>query len=291
MMQSCFRASNRSYAMCSSLLTVRPILIAAYCLGQTLIASAVLAQNMEQVPGFTEPYRRIQVACSETGIVATVEVHVGQRVEAGQTLAALESTEHRALLELAEHQMTAQGRLEAALAEARLHQSRLENMTGLAAQGYANQDELQRAQMESEVAEAHVQAAREDLVARALECRKIQAQLDNRTIRAPQHGVLVELLKKPGEFVSYNDPNVCVLVELDRLLATFCVPEARTATLKVGQTLRVRFGAQSQLVDGTIETISPVTDAESSTVRLQLLLENSDHQHRAGERCTLELSP
>ena len=75
------------------------------------------------------------------------------------------------------------------------------------------------------------------------------------------------------------------------MLATFCVPEERTATLKVGQTMRVRFAAQSQLVDGTIEAISPVTDAESGTVRLQLLLENSDHQHRAGERCTLELSP
>ena len=188
--------------------TVRPVLVAACCLGRTLIASAVWLRTWIRFPGFTEPYRRIQVACSETGIVATVDGQVGDRVQAGQTLATLESTEHRALLELAEHQMTAQGRLEAALAEGRLHQERLENMTGLAAQGYANQEELQRAHMESEVAEAHVRAAREDLVARALECRKIQAQLDNRTIRAPQNGVLVEILKKPGEFVSYNDPNV-----------------------------------------------------------------------------------
>ena len=99
-------------------------------------------QNIDLVPGFTEPYRRIQVACSETGIVATVDVRVGDRLQAGQTLATLESTEHRTLLELAEHQMTAQGRLEAALAEARLHQSRLDNLTGLAADGYSHQEEL-----------------------------------------------------------------------------------------------------------------------------------------------------
>ena len=109
------------------------------------VAPAVVAQNIDQVPGFTEPYRRIQVACSETGIVATVDVRVGYRLQAGQTLATLESTEHQALLELAEHQMTAQGRLEAALAEARLRQSRLDNLTGLAADGYAHQEELQRA--------------------------------------------------------------------------------------------------------------------------------------------------
>jgi RND family efflux transporter MFP subunit len=288
MMQSYFRAEKHFTALS---FTRRRILVSACCLGQLLTASAVLAQDTEQVPGFTEPYRRIQVACSETGIVATVDVRVGQRVEGGQTLATLESSEHRALLELAEHQMAAQGRLEAAMAEARLRQARLENVTELAAQGYANGEELQRAQMESEVADAHVQSAREDLVARALECRKIQAQLANRMVHAPQNGVVVEILKKPGEFVSYNDPNVCVLVELDRLLATFCVPEERAASLKVGQTLRLRFGAQPQLADGTIEVISPVTDAESSTVRLQLLLENLDGRHRAGERCTLELSP
>ena len=221
------------------------------------------------MPGFTEPYRRVQVACAETGIVANVDVRVGERVQAGQVLATLESTEHRAMLELAEHQMAAQGRLEATLAEARLHQARLVNLTELAAQGYANQEELHRARMDSEVADAHVRAAREELVSRALEVRKIQAQLDNRTIRAPQNGVLVEILKKPGEFVSYNDPNVCVLVELDRLLATFCVPQERTGTWEVGQTMHIRFGGQSPLVDSTIEVISPVTDAESGTVRVQ----------------------
>ncbi len=254
-------------------------------------APAVVAQNIDQVPGFTEPYRRIQVACSETGIVATVDVRVGDRLLAGQTLATLESTEHRALLELAEHQMTAQGRLEAALAEARLHQSRLDNLTGLAADGYAHQEELQRARMESEVAEANVRAMREDLVARALEFRKIQAQLENRTIRAPQSGVLVEILKKPGEFVSFNDPNVFVLVELDRLLATFCVPEERTAKMQVGQTMQIQFFGQLTFVEGTIEVIAPVTDPESGTVRVQLRLENVERKHRSGERCSLELSP
>ena len=270
---------------------IRPVLVAAWFLCAIHGAPAVVAQNIDQVPGFTEPYRRIQVACSETGIVATVDVRVGDRLQSGQTLATLESTEHQALLELAEHQMTAQGRLEAALAEARLRQSRLDNLTGLAADGYAHQEELQRARMESEVAEANVRTMREDLIARALEFRKIQAQLENRTIRAPQSGVLVEILKKPGEFVSFNDPNVFVLVELDRLLATFCVPEERTAKMQVGQTMQIQFAGQLTFVEGTIEVIAPVTDPESGTVRVQLRLENGDRKHRSGERCSLELSP
>jgi RND family efflux transporter MFP subunit len=245
----------------------------------------------EGIPGFTEPYRRVHVACAESGIVATVAVQIGQRVQAGDVLATLESTEQEALLELAEHQMQAQGRLEAAMAEARLRQSRLDNLSALASQGYANPDEVQRARMEAEVADAHVRAAREELVARSLEVRKIQAQLDNRTIRAPQTGVLTEILKRPGEFVSYNDPNVFVLVELDRLLATFYIPENRATVLTPGQTLAVQFGQPATPVEGTVEIISPVTDAESGTVRVQLRLENSGNAHRAGERCSVELSP
>ncbi|MCU0961564.1 MAG: efflux RND transporter periplasmic adaptor subunit [Pirellulaceae bacterium] len=243
------------------------------------------------IPGYTEPYRRVHVACAESGIVAAVAVRVGQRVQAGDVLATLESTEQQALLELAEHQTRAEGRLEATLAEARLRQSRLDNLSELASQGYANPEEVYRARMESEVADAHVRAAREERVARALEFRKIQAQLDNRTIRAPLSGVLTEILKRPGEFVSYNDPNVLVLVELDRLLATFYVPAPRAVALTPGRKLPIRFAPPAAPMEGTVEVVSPVTDAESGTVRVQLVLDNSDGGHRAGERCSLELSP
>lgn len=276
---------------------IAALLIKSLVLGSLGVASAsdrepmVAARFTSGIPGFTEPYRRVYVACAESGLVATVAVQVGQRVQAGDVLATLESTEQQALLELAEHQMRAQGRLEAALADARLRQTRLDNLSSLAGQGYANPDEVQRARMEAEVADAHVRAVREELVARALEVRKIQAQLDNRTIRAPQDGVLTEILKRPGEFVSYNDPNVFVLVELDRLLATFYIPEAQAARLAPGQQLAVRFAPQSPPLDGVVEVVSPVTDAESGTVRVQVLLSNSGREHRAGERCSLELSP
>ena len=41
--------------------------------------------------GFTEPFRKIEVAASETGTVAQLLVHEGDRVTKGQALATLDN--------------------------------------------------------------------------------------------------------------------------------------------------------------------------------------------------------
>ena len=54
--------------------------------------------------GFTEPYRTINVAADETGIVEEVFVREGQTVEADQPLSRLNSDVHEAMLAIAEHE-------------------------------------------------------------------------------------------------------------------------------------------------------------------------------------------
>jgi hypothetical protein len=41
---------------------------------------------------------------------------------------------------------------------------------------------------------------------------------------------------------------------------------------------------------GQVEFVSPVTDAESGTVRVKVLLKNTDGQYRSGVRCEIDLS-
>jgi len=263
--------------------------IGAACWLLGALHSTAAAQGLGDIEGFTEPYRKLHVACSETGIVASVHVRIGDRVKQGQTLVTLDSSEHRALLELAQHQMNAHGRLAAVQAEARLRQVRLDKLVELAEQGYAHEEELQRARTECEVAAAQVLGVQEDILAKSLEVQRLQVQLDNRTIKAAQSGVVVDVLKEPGEFVSFNDPNVVVMVVVDRLLATFSIPQPQADSLKVGQKMRVYFASQSEPVEGTIDVVSPVTDAESGTTNVQVLLDNAAGKLRGGEHCTLRL--
>ena len=65
-------------------------------------------------------------------------------------------------------------------------------------------------------------------------------------------------------------------------------PEA--TKLRIDQDVTIHFLDSEVETKGTVEFISPVTDAESGTVRVKIRIDNPDGKYRSGERCTLEFS-
>ena len=78
------------------------------------------------------------------------------------------------------------------------------------------------------------------------------------------------------------------MVQLDRLLAVFSVPAPAAREFRVDHKVHVSFPGLATPAEGTVEFISPVTDAESGTVRVKVRIENPKQEYRSGERCTLE---
>ena len=78
------------------------------------------------------------------------------------------------------------------------------------------------------------------------------------------------------------------IMQLDPLRVTFSVPnaQARKCILAIPWTCRCR-KARSGL--GKVEFVSPVTEAESGTVRVKVLVQNSDNKYRCGVRCAIDL--
>ena len=74
----------------------------------------------------------------------------------------------------------------------------------------------------------------------------------------------------------------------DPLLAVFSVSSKLAREMAPGESVPVRIGEETS-VEGTIETISPVTEAQSRTVEIKVLLPNPDGQLRAGEPCYLTI--
>jgi multidrug efflux pump subunit AcrA (membrane-fusion protein) len=59
----------------------------------------------------------------------------------------------------------------------------------------------------------------------------------------------------------------------------------------VGQPVTVEFAEAAINAPGKIEFVSPITEADSGTVRVKVLLDNPEGQYRCGVRCTLTLQP
>ncbi len=238
--------------------------------------------------GFTEPYRTIKVAADETGTIAEVFVREGRIVKVGQPLARLNSTIHQTLLAIAEQNMNAEGRLDAARADLDMKMDRLEKLKPLLDEGYARQEEVDRATNEVQVAEANLRTAQEDLATRRLEYEKTKAQIAQRTIRAPIDGVITEMHKDVGEFVAPNSPDILTLVQLDQLLANFTLTSSQASKLKLDEEIDIRFVGGLKTT-GVVEFISPVTNAESGTVLVKIRIENAKRLYRSGERCRMRV--
>ncbi len=247
--------------------------------------------------GFTEPYRTIDVAAAETGIVAAIEVREGDTVQQGDVLAVLDHEVLSALMAIAEQAMQSRGALDAARAEYGLKQRRLDKLEMLRSKGHARQEEVERARADLAIAEAQQRSAQEDLLIRKLEYQKIRAQLERRKIRAPVGGVVIKVHKELGGFVAPNDPAVATLVQLDPLRATFSLTRDQANQLAVDQQVTLwsypasgETSGAAEAMEGTVEFVAPVTDAESGTVRVKIRIDNPENRHRAGERCTLQES-
>jgi len=260
----------------------------AWLTGALTFLGISLAQGNE-FDGFTEPYRQVNVASVETGTIKSIEVREGTPVEKGQVIARLDDDLYLAVLAIADESMRAQSALKAAQVELALRRDRWEKLDALRAQGHARQEEVDRAAADVQMADARVLSAEELMEVKRLEYEKAKIQLARRSILAPLSGIVSVLRKDEGEFVAPNDPYVLEIVALDPLLATFSLPSLDAARLHPDDVVTVYVDGADQLVKGQVETIAPVTDAESGTTRVKVRIANPAGQYRSGERCTLQL--
>ena len=258
----------------------------------TLLLTVSLPQGMAaEIDGFTEPSRDLDLAAADTGRIESIAVQEGQQVEAGQVLAALNQDVLKASRRIVEKQIAAQGRLKSAKAELRMRTDRVRKIAELLARRHAAQEELDRAEIEQEIAAASLEIVEEEQAVSVLERDRIDHQLERQLVRSPIDGVVVRTLKDVGEFVSPADPVVLRVVQLDPMLAVFNVIERATGDeLRVGSPAKIRMASSGQVRQGVVEFVSPVIEPQSGTVRVKVRLDNANGAIRSGEKCALVIA-
>lgn len=238
---------------------------------------------------FTEPYRQIQVAAAEMGVLAEILVAEGDSVAAQQTLARLDDGVLEKSLDVARSAKNATGSLRAALSELETTRNQLEGYRSLRRNNNATDREIERATTAVAIAEAKVQIVRDELEVRRTEYERTKAQLEKRQVKSPIQGTVVELKKEVGEFVSPTDPVIMTIVDLTHLKAIFSLPRSYATGLRVGQVASLRIaentGERGLVCKGVIEFISPTADPQSGTVRVKVRVANLDRKIPCGVLC------
>ena len=256
------------------------------------LAACLLSGSLSaaEIEGFTEPFRDLDVAATDTGIVSLINVKEGDEVKKDQILGSLDQSLLNATLEIADRGRNAKGRVNSAQADVRLKTERVEKLKVLHERKHATQEEYDRSLVEKEVSEAQLLAVQEELLIRGLEYERIKVQLEQRQVRSPIDGVVTKVQRDVGEFVSGNDPVIATVVQLDPLIATYSIPSTLSKGIKPNAPVEMLIGDTRVPAKGTVEYVAPVTDAQSGTIQIKVRLPNPKREYRSGEKCLLVVS-
>lgn len=175
------------------------------------------------------------VAARSAGVIDTLLVDIGSRVEAGQVLARIESVDQEIAVARAE---VAHENSERVVARAR-SLSQLRGMTVA----------------DSEHAEYQLREA-------ALALRQARRELELTVVTAPFAGVVAARYVSPRRLVTNGD-SLFRVVETEPLLARIRVPEAEAASIRAGGPAQVVTGSSE--VAASVLRVAPAIDAASGT--------------------------
>ncbi|UUZ66771.1 efflux RND transporter periplasmic adaptor subunit [Polaromonas sp. P2-4] len=176
----------------------------------------------------------------------------------------------------------------AAQANADLGRQKLGRAKDLANQQFISHQALEQARAEAIVAENRLTQAREQRQVYAREHNLAQAQLEQRTIRSPISGVVVERYLAAGERV--EEKPIYRIAVVNPLRVEVVLPAKAYADVRHGMNVMVtpEFpGAGPRQAKVTL--VDRVIDGASNTFRIRLELPNADFSLPAGLRCKADI--
>ena len=236
--------------------------------------------------GTVKACRRAHLAPPTGGQIATMQVHIGDHVEANQVLLTLWNDDLKAQLQLAQGDVkavqasTKQVCLQADEAEREARRQLRLKATGQVSEGSADRAETdalalkascQGAQAQIKVAESRVDVAR--------------AALERTLLKAPFAGYVAEVNGELGEFVTPSPPGIPTPPAID-LVDTSClyisapIDEVDAPQIRTGMLARITLDAfpYTQFL-GAVDRVAPYvleTEKQARTVDVEALFANPD---------------
>lgn len=204
----------------------------------------------------------VHVAAKNAGRVVEVRVQEGDTVEAGQIVAVMDSRELKASLARAEAER-AQADEDKAEAEAQIVEKtsqlrfatrELDRAVQLLSSGHTTEEKVdeRRADRDSLAAALRAAQARRAAAERAAEAdqaevERIQAQIDDTTLRAPRAGRVQYRLAEPGEVLAAGG-RVVTIADLTDVTMTIFLPTVEAGRLAIGSEARIILNAAPDYV-------------------------------------------
>lgn len=254
-----------------------------------LLCAAVPA-SAENFDCIVKPQTEIELSAPVSGVIAETLVDRGSMVSKGDIVARLTSEVEQANLNLFTRRASAEEKTSAARLRIDFLTRKLERNETLNQQSIVSNEVVDEVRTELSLAQEELKSALAERELAALEKEQAAAVLAQKVIRSPITGVVMQLLRKTGEFTS-DRTAIARLASLDPLTVEVFLPVSMHGQIAVGLKAAVSTEAlPGQSFTATVSVVDPVYDAASGTVGVQLSLPNPKLAIPAGTRCDLRFA-
>ena len=236
------------------------------------------------------------LGANQMGVLEECRVAPGDRVKAGQVLGHLRDEEFRADLEARATQAASDIAIRVAQARHKLALSKLERTQKLINRNYASVEELSIQSQEEEVERLSIEEARRNKKLAELQRKQAEAMIRSREIRSPHDGVVVEVLKVPGQSVSGLD-SVLRMVDPSELRVTGYLDVTDAWRVRPGQAVKIwadisgaELEIEQEAFTGQVEYVDILISPESRTCRVTAIVPNREERLRSGLEARMEIN-
>jgi RND family efflux transporter MFP subunit len=237
-----------------------------------------------------DPAVVVKVGSQVPGLLENVLINRGDRVSAGQVIAELASDVESATVALMSEQAASTSEIEAQQARFDLAMKKLARIEELANRNISSRNDLEQAVAEMEVVKRELAIAEMRKRAAGLELGRAKTILEQKTIRSPISGVVIERSLSKGEYLD-QDGRLATIAQLDPLFVEAFLPVSLFGSIEVGMAATVQPNEPiAGTYDGLVKVVDQVFDAASSTFGVRVELANPGHALPAGHRCKVSFA-
>jgi len=224
-----------------------------------------------------EPSQTLEIRSPVAGLITQVLAQRGGAVKKGAVIVTLDAGVERAAAELARYKSGMDGQIKAGESRLVYADRKLKRRSELAEKNYGTAQEREDAEAEQRIAQADVQAARENKQLAKLEHEHALALAGQKQLRSPIDGVVVEQGLYPGEMAEAGEGRKPILkiAQINPLRVSLLLPAALYPKLKPGMKAEV---LPEKPLEGrypaTVSMVDKLIDAASGTFRVYLQLPN-----------------
>jgi len=238
-----------------------------------------------QATGYVTARRSATVSAQITGTLIDVLIEEGDRVEKGQVLARLESTQQQAYLAQAQAgARAAQALLVQYQAQLAQNQRDLKRQGDIVARKLASTQSLELAQTQVDTQAAAVASQRKQVEVAQANVQAAQVQLDYCTVRAPFTGMITAKAAQVGEIVSplsagggFTRTGVGTIVDMDSLEIEVDVNESYISRVVPKQSAQAVLDAYPDWkIPAHVIAIIPTADRGKATVKVRIGIDAKD---------------